>query len=154
MPAGISYSIFIEDLEKVETRYLHSQFIGHSTANDIFEHFCKSLETLDNAKSRQVAMDGPSTNWKFLDLLNRSRAAQQLPKLLNIESSSLHILHGAFKTGSEKASWEMKSVLKASFHFLHDTPARRDIFISVTDCSVFSLYFCATRWIEDSDVAK
>ena len=99
-------------------------------------------------------MDGPSTNWKFLDLLNRSRADQQLPKLLNVGRSSLHNLHGAFKAGSEKASWEMKSVLKASLHFLHDTPARRDDFISVTGFSVFPLYFCATRWIGASNVSK
>ena len=58
-------------------------------------------------------MDGPSTNWKFLDLLNRSRADQQLPKLLNVGRSSLHNLHGAFKAGSEKASWEMKSVFES-----------------------------------------
>ena len=35
-----------ENLGKVETCYWHSQFINHSTANDILEHFYKSLETL------------------------------------------------------------------------------------------------------------
>ena len=62
---------FQENLRKVETRYWHSQFIGHSTANDILKHFCKSLGTLGNAKLRQVSRDGPSTNQKFLDLSNR-----------------------------------------------------------------------------------
>ena len=94
---------FKENLGKVETRYWHSQFIGHSAANDVLEHFCKSLETLNNAKLRQVSMKGPSTNWKFTYLTNRSRADEQLPKLLSIRSCSLHILHGPFKTGSEKA---------------------------------------------------
>ena len=99
-------------------------------------------------------MDGPSTNWKFLDLLSKLRVDHQFPKLVNIGSCSLHISHGAFKTGSEKSGWEIKPVLKGSFQFLHDTPARREDFISVTGCSVFPLFFCATRWIEDSDVAK
>lgn len=47
-----------ENLGKVETCYWHSQFINHSTANDILEHFCKSLEILENAKLRQVSIDG------------------------------------------------------------------------------------------------
>ena len=68
-------------------------------------------------------MDSPSTNWKILDIMNRSRADQQLPKLLNIGSCSLHVLHGAFKTGYVKAGWKMKSVWKASIYFLHDTQA-------------------------------
>lgn len=46
--------------------------------------FCKSLEIMDNAKLRQISMYGPLTNWKFLDLLNKARADQQLPKLVNI----------------------------------------------------------------------
>ena len=69
------------------------------------------------------------------------KPCQQLPKLLNIGSCLLHILHGTFKVVSEKASWEIKSVLKASFHYLHDTPARRDNFISVTGCLFFPLQF-------------
>ena len=99
-----------ENLGEVETCYWHSQFIGHSTGNDVLEHFCKSLQTLNNAKLRQVSMNGPSTNWKFTHLMNRSRADQQLPKLLSIRSCCLHNLHGPFKTGSEKAGSEMKYV--------------------------------------------
>ena len=54
-----------ENLGKVETCYWHSQFINHSTANDILEHFYKSgniartmLNLEDNAKLRQISMDG------------------------------------------------------------------------------------------------
>ena len=59
-----------------------------------------------------------SRNWKLLDLLHRSRADQQLPKLLNIGSCSLHILHSTFKTGSEKAGWEMKC-----FEYIFSSPS-------------------------------
>ena len=80
-----------------------------------------------------MSMDGPSTNWKFYDHLVAHRSEHQLPKLVNIGSCSLHIIHGVFKTGAEGA-----------FHFLHDTPARRDNYLSITGSSKFPLFFCAT----------
>ena len=36
---------------------------------------------------------------------------------------------------------------------LHDTPVRREDFISVTGQERFPLFFCATRWVEDTDAA-
>ena len=36
---------------------------------------------------------------------------------------------------------------------MHDTPARRDDYLSITGSSKFPLFFCATRWIEDKIVA-
>ena len=111
------------------------------------------LNLEDNAKLRQISMDGVSRNWKFLDLLNRSRADQQLPKLLNIGSCSLHIWHSAFITGSEKAGWEMKCC-ECIFSFPSWHYSSKGWYLSRTGCSVFPLYFCATERIEDSDAAK
>ena len=81
------------------------------------------------------------------------RAEHQLPKLVNIGSCSLHIIHSAFKTGAESTNWAIKSTFKGAFHFLHDTPARRNDYISVTGSSKFPLFFCGTRWVEDKAVA-
>ena len=47
----------------------------------------------------------------------------------------------------------IKSVFKAVYTILHDTPARRKDFISVTSVERFSLFFCTTRWVEDTVVA-
>ena len=47
----------------------------------------------------------------------------------------------------------LKATLKGAFQFLHDTPARREDYTSITGSVKFPLYFCATRWIEDSVVA-
>ena len=98
-------------------------------------------------------MDGPATNWKFFSLLVADRDQEQLPKLVNIGSCSLHTIHGAFKT-AESTNWNLKATLKGAFQFLHDTPACRDDYTSVTGSPQFPLYFCATRWIEDSAVAN
>ena len=66
----------------------------------------------------------------------------------------MHTIHGAFKSGAESTNWNAKATLKGAFQFLHDTPARRDDYTSVTGSTQFPLYFCATRWIEDSAVAN
>ena len=98
-------------------------------------------------------MDGPSTNWAFLDLLTSDREAEELPKLVNIGSCGLHIIHGAFKTGFESVDWAVKNTLKGCYNLFHDSPARRDDYVSVSGSDIFPLSFCATRWVEDQIVA-
>lgn len=44
--------------------------------------------------------------------------------------------------------------MKGVFYLLHDSPARRDDFISVTGDTLFPLYFCETRWVEDKCAAE
>ena len=57
----------------------------------------------------------------------------------------LHVIHGAFKTGAESTDWKMKKILKVVFQILHDNPARREEYKSITGCDVHPLNFCATR---------
>ena len=33
----------------------------------------------------------------------------ELPKLINVGRSGLHLVHGVFKSGTEAASWELKN---------------------------------------------
>ena len=73
--------------------------------------------------------------------------------MLDIGFCSLHIIHRAFKSGAEKNSWDVKSIFKAAYTILCDTPAWREDFIYVTVEGRFSLFFCATRWVEDAVVA-
>ena len=73
--------------------------------------------------------------------------------MVSIGSCGLHIIHGAFKHAFEKTSWEMKGILKGSFVILHDTPARRADYTTVTNSDLFPLFFCATRWVEDREPA-
>ena len=47
----------------------------------------------------------------------------------------------------------MKAILKGAFTILHDTPARREDYISITGEERFPLFFCASRWVEDTVVA-
>ena len=123
---------------QVKNRYWDSDFIGHSTAADILKHFKGGTEKLDDSKM----MDGPATNWKFLSLLVADRDLEQLPKLVNIGSCSLHTIHGAFKTGAESTNWNVKATLKGAFQFLHDTPARRDDYWRNWVYAISTVFLC------------
>lgn len=47
------------------TRYFSSEFMGHSTAEDMVEVFHKSTEGLGYKNLVQLSMDGPNVNLKF-----------------------------------------------------------------------------------------
>ena len=48
---------------------------------------------------------------------------------------------------------EFKENTQSRVANIHNSPARREDFMSVTSSSVFSLPFCATRWVENKKVA-
>ena len=90
-----------QEAKQVEVRYWDSQFLGHSTSDDLLENFNKSLAGLDLSKIFQISMDGPSVNWCFYDEVVKNRKELELYQLINIGNCGLHIIHGSFKTGIE-----------------------------------------------------
>ena len=56
-------------------------------------------------------------------------------------------------TGATTTCWNIKGTLKAICKLLHDSPACRADYISVTGSTLFPFSFCATRWVEDKKVA-
>jgi len=139
--------------DKVKVRYWTSTFLGHSSASDLLSHFTENLSGIDSGKMYQVSMDGPSVNWKFLDMLQKKRKESELPQLINIGSCSLHIIHGALKTATESTTWNIKETLKGCWQILHESPARREDYESITGQAIYPLFFCATRWTESKPVA-
>ena len=78
-------------------------------------------------------------------IVSPKREKDELPALINIGSCGLHGIHRAFKTGMEPTNWNFKKTLRGAFYILHDSPARREDYESVTGCSKYPLNFCATR---------
>ena len=135
---------------RVKVRYWDSTFLGHSQHTDLLTHYNDSIMKIDSSKIVEVSMDGPSVNHLFYDKLVKHRTDIQITQLMvSIGSCGIHIVHGAFKTAFEKTSWGMKGIIKGSFVILHDTPARRADYISITSSILFPLFFCATRWVDD-----
>ena len=120
-------------------------FLGHSRHADLYNSFTSTMDELSEDKLVQLSMDGPSVNVKLLQVVQDDRKDKGLPHLLDLGTCSLHTLHGSFKTGIEKCEWEMKSLLKAPFNILHDSPARRDNYESVTKSSKFLLLFLCCK---------
>ena len=128
---------------RVKVRYWDSTFLGHSKHTDLLTHYNDSIMKIDSSKIVQVSMDGPSVNHLFYDKLVKHRTDIQITQLMvSIGSCGIHIVHGAFKPAFEKTSWGMKGIIKGSFVILHDTPARRADYISITSSILFPFFLC------------
>ena len=71
-------------------------------------------------------MDGHNVNWKLYDSIGEERNQNDdYPALIDIESCSLHVVHGAFQSGVQKTKWGIDGVLKA-MHNLLDEPLQKE----------------------------
>ena len=100
--------------DEVKSRYLSSGFLGHTTAKDLKRAFEECTEKLDLKNLIQLSMDGPDVNWKMLDLIVEDRNSNETyPNLLDVGSCSLHVVHGAFRTGMKQTGWGIDLLLKS-----------------------------------------
>ena len=121
----------------VKVRYYGSSFLGHATHQDLLAHFTDVVKELEQPKLYQVSMDSPNVNLKFYN--------EFTIKLNEIVNHSLVNIG----TGETSTQWGLKKVLKAAYYILHDSPARRDDYNSISGSTVYPLNFCATRWVLD-----
>ena len=98
--------------------------MGHTTANDLLQHFTNITEPMNHSSIIHFSMDGPSVNCKFYRDLKEYWEREKLTEMINFGCYNLHILHGAFKSRFESTDWEMKILLKSCYQILHDSPAR------------------------------
>jgi hypothetical protein len=100
-------------------------------------------------------MDGPRVNWAFLD---KFKAELDIDpgnaELLELGSCSLHIIHGAFQTGSKASGFDISHLLTSLYYLFHDSPACTQDFQKITSCTKYPLKFCAHRWLENATVAE
>ncbi|XP_072571938.1 uncharacterized protein [Paramormyrops kingsleyae] len=141
------------DEGQIQSRYLGSRFMGHSTAQDLLSHLKECIDKLNLKDLVSISMDGPSVNWKLFDLFQKNQAEQYGGvQLICVGSCGLHTLHNAFKCGFN--AWQMDKLLRAMHTLFHNVPARREDYIKVTKSSVFPLSFCAHRWVENLPVVE
>jgi hypothetical protein len=94
----------------VSTRYFGSAFMGHATAECLLTSFKKAISPLDIGSVMQVSMDGPSVNWKFLDLLAANLDEDMMQtQLLDLGSCGLHFVHGAMQYGHKASGWTVNA---------------------------------------------
>ena len=124
---------------KVQDRYWNSEFLGHTTHQDLHDALQEGLKSFDVGKMVQLSMDRPNVNLKLLQKVKDSRDELGHSKLIDFGSCNLLTVHGSFKTGAEASGWSFKQLLKSCHQILKDSPARHDDFISITGFSKFPL---------------
>ncbi|KAK0151781.1 hypothetical protein N1851_006845 [Merluccius polli] len=138
----------------VKTKYIGSEFMGHSTALDIVGKMSNLLSEIGVTNLIQISMDGPNVNWKVFDILQKSVQKDVGKLLVNIGSCGLHTLHNAFRDGCKSTGWEVEHALSSIYWLFHDCPARHEDFVTATGYSTNMLRFCKHRWIENVNVSE
>ena len=126
--------------------------MGHTTHEDLVKHFSAVLELLDMKHMCHISVDGPSVNLKFY-VFKDTCLDGILHSLLDIGVCSLHVIHGAFRTGAEASGWKQKSTVKGLQKILHDSPAHREDYTNITGSVKFPYYFSGTRWVDNKRVS-
>lgn len=138
-----------ESTNLVNTRYLTSVFLGHSTAEDILESFHKAVSKLQLSKMLQISMDGPAVNWKTFNLIQQEMKTEFNKELLDLGSGGLHIVNNAFKNGCKASEWDIDTLLSSLYWLFKDSPARRDDILKISSSQKLPLKFCHHRWLEN-----
>ena len=97
---------FMDENGLVQSRYITSAFLGRATAQHLLESLKSCFPDIPTLKKVvQLSMDGPNVNWKLLDYFMSEMAENPSnPKVLNIGSCGLHVIHGAFKAGFRESN--------------------------------------------------
>ena len=120
-----------ETAKQVGTQFFEFQFPRRPYAKNLFDCLITLLEDLPSESFLQLSVDGPNTNWSVLTMLHDDRCEKDYPKVIDISSCSLHVLHSAFKSG-------VKAKICKIFD---DSLARRDTYIKICDADEFPLMY-------------
>lgn len=143
--------------DEVSTRYLTSEFLGHTTADDLRKAFLSSLKPLNVHKLLQVSMDGPNVNLKFIRELETYLTTikdPNHPMFLYMGSCGLHVVNNSFKTAfSSVPSWNISSFIRSLYNLFKDVPSRRADLARKSKSRLLPLKFCAVRWLQNEATA-
>lgn len=67
----MDFHVRIWEGQEVRTRYYHTEFMGHATAEDMNIAFETATSGLHMTNCLQLSMDGPNVNWKFHEIVQR-----------------------------------------------------------------------------------
>ena len=137
-----------------QTRYLKSEFMGGAKAEQILKTFEDGITKQKPQEFLQISSAGRNVNLKFLKLFSEKRAFHELPPLVNIGTCGLHTIHGSMKAGAKKSRWNIGKTMKAMWKILDESPARRDVYESITESNIYPLPYCGHRWCENDNCAN
>ena len=127
--------------DRVVTQYFDTQFMGHTTASDLFESLMWSLSKLNNRNYSRYPWINQELIGNYYHCCVRTERKRMLTfqNYFNGGSCGLHAVHAAFCTGCKATDWKIEGLLRALWYLFHDSPARRDDYTIVTGSTVFPL---------------
>ena len=137
----------------VENLYLTSEFLQGAKAEQLVEKYNAS-SMLDQSKLVQISSDGPNVNLKFLQIIKDFQEELDHLPLIDIGTCGLCTVHGSFKTGLVASRWQIEKILKCMWYFLKSSPARREVYETITQTKTYPLPYCQTRWCKNEPVAE
>ena len=112
-----------------EAMYLTSKFLSCPNVENIKNELFAGIEMLEKRKFLHLSMDGPSTNWNVLQLVDDALGSGGFTRTFNIGFCRLLVLHGAFETGILYTKWKLGKLMKTMFKILDESHARHDIYL-------------------------
>ena len=111
-------------------------FFGMWNAGNIENEIYAALKPVSEEKLIQLSMGGSNSNGKVFDLLKRHREEAERSPFLNLGSSLLHIVHGAFQTRNKATDSE---IIKAMWKILDNSLAQRELFVRAGEANFFPM---------------
>ena len=129
------------------------KFFRHAVAKDLSKQFKEITKALVSTKIFQASMGESNINLTSYEVWKQECNENLFLSLVDIDTCSLHSVHGAIRSRLETTFWGIKETLTGAFQLLHDSPARHEGFEVVTSSNKYPLFFCATRCVESKVVA-
>ena len=144
-----------KEKNKISSRYLNSKFLGHTRAADLLQKFREAVSKLNLPNLIQFFHGWAKHKLEvFYDVADRALIDPDFPCLINAGSYGLYVVHGALKYGVTSTGWKLDSLLRSLWYMFSDSSPRREQYETLTECIMWPLSFCGTRWLEDIAVAK
>ena len=142
----IIFRFWDEKENKTITRYFTSVFLENGEAVTLSEALKEALPPGTLEKLLSISMDGPNVNWATLNLIKKDlQKTPESPQLIEFGSCSIHVLHGAVKTGHSEVNWKVFDFLRSAYHLFNNFPSRKAEYTYLTGSTKFPKKYCTTR---------
>ena len=125
-------------------RYFHCRFFKRPNADNILEKLLKATTNLPTKSLSMLSIDWPNISWSVHEKLKNIQSCEEVPQMFEVGSCGLHVIHGAFQSGVKATGWEIEKIFKGIWGLFHDSPVRRDSYITINQSDQFPLMFCQT----------
>ena len=124
----ISIRFWYDIASEAVARYFDTRFFKRPNADNVLEELLKATTNFPTKSLSLLSMDRQNRNWSVHEKLKNIQSSEEVPRLFEVGSCGLHVIHGAFQCGVKTTGWEIEKFFKGMWRLFHDSPARRDAY--------------------------